>query len=98
MLKRKIYWYVDYQTSEGIEIEFTCLKKHRIPIVFEGDTYCIIEDTINKTDKIQDVYRTKNLVPYVNLRPLQSVCSEQGFPCSECDRNCQVYGECIFYI
>jgi len=104
-MKNKTHWFISYRNSmdqlykddpelelndidkESFDKEVTCLKKHKFLIVTTDRNlgYVIIKD-----------YDNNDLVPYVRYRPYQGKCSEEGFPCDLCNKNCNTWGKCDF--
>ena len=87
MLQNKIYWNLDYKealkgeyNTELLDREFKCLKKHNFNILFINyeNGYAVIEDNIKKNEDIKKTYKSKDLVPYVQLRPIQRLCDSKG--------------------
>jgi hypothetical protein len=89
MLK-EIYWFVDYSdeikklSPELIEFslfkEFECLIKHNLNVVETNydKHYAIITEFIRDSLDITKIYKTMDLVPYVKIRPSQTLCNKEG--------------------
>jgi hypothetical protein len=65
---------------ESLESEFECLKKHKYVIIERNYDfgYAVIEEYIKTGENIFETYKTKDLVPYVQFRPIQRLCDING--------------------
>lgn len=65
---------------ELLDKEFWCLKKHKIKIIETNYEmgYAVIEEEIKVSENIFKTYKNKDIVPYIELRPVQRLSDKEG--------------------
>lgn len=71
---------LDENDIDLLDRELKCLTKHKHSIVSVNYElgFVVIEDSIKKNEDIFKTYKEKDRVPYVQLRPVQSLCDKDG--------------------
>lgn len=71
---------INKEDYESLSNEFECLKKHKYVIEYKDYDfgYAVIEEYIQIEENIFETYKTKDLVPYVQFRPIQRLCDING--------------------